>query len=69
MTAEPITIERLECALDRLAEIMVTMGDDGRHYLPIYDRIESELESMRANEDRMSAVRKRLERSKGQRAA
>ena len=59
----PITIERVERALDRLAEIIVFLGDDGVNVLPLYDRVESELETMKASTDRLALVRERLKRS------
>lgn len=35
---KPITAERIERALNRLAEIIVQLGDEGRKCLPIYKR-------------------------------
>ncbi len=39
---QPITIERVERALDKLAEIIVLLGENGINVLPIYDRLEKE---------------------------
>lgn len=57
----PVTIERVERALDKLAEMIVMMGDDGMKALPIYDRLESELEAMKAGADRLASVYKRAD--------
>jgi len=66
---KPITIERIERALDRLAEIMVDLGGDGPRCLPIYRRLEQELAALRETENEMSAVRERVRRSKDRTAA
>ncbi|MGO6998275.1 hypothetical protein [Rhizobium leguminosarum] len=65
---KPITAKRIERALDRLAEIMVRLGDEGQKCLPIYKRLEAELATYRALERDMAAVRERAKRSKAQRA-
>lgn len=56
-----ISIERVERALDKLAEIIVFLGDDGVNVLPLYDRVESELETMKASADRLASVHKRAD--------
>jgi hypothetical protein len=43
-TAVVITVEVLEKCLDRLARIIDQAGDRGAVYLPIYDRLEAELQ-------------------------
>lgn len=63
-----VTPERLDNALDRLAEVMIFMGDKGHIYLPIYERLEQELEQMRSADNKMSAVHARLKRSQDRKA-
>lgn len=60
---KPITPERIERALDRLAQIMVDLGPDGPQCLPIYERLEQELAALQVTEYKMAAVRDRLTRS------
>lgn len=60
----PLTVERVERALDKLAEIIVFLGDDGVNLLPIFERVEADLETMKASTDRLASVRERLKRSK-----
>lgn len=62
---KPITAKRIERALNRLAEVMVKLGSEGQICLPIYERLESELASYRAQEQKMLEVRVRAKRSKG----
>ena len=59
MRAQPITPERIERALDTLANIMVRSGPEGRAYLPLFENLEQELATLRAEEDVMSRVRAR----------
>lgn len=61
--SEPITVERIERALDTLALVMVQSGEEGSVYLPIYQRLERELTELRAEEDAMSRVLARVRRS------
>jgi hypothetical protein len=62
---EPVTAERIEKALDGLAQIMVDAGAAGRAYLPLFQRLERELAEMRAVDDAMAAVVARARRSTG----
>lgn len=57
-----ITVERIERALDKLAEVMLAIPN-GDRCLPIYERLETELAAYRAKEDKMAAVRERAHRS------
>ena len=59
-----ITPERLEAALDKLAEAMVRLGPKGVRVLPIYERLERDLEALRATEAKMARVYERARRSK-----
>ncbi|MDH7805509.1 hypothetical protein P3T33_000626 [Rhizobium sp. AN67] len=61
---QPITIERVERALDKLAEIIVLLGENGINVLPIYDRLEKELAALRSSGSQMDEVRARAARSK-----
>ena len=61
-TAVVITVEVLEKCLDRLARIIDQAGDRGAVYLPIYDRLEAELQKLRVKDDRMARIRARIRR-------
>lgn len=64
---QPITVETLETALDRLAVIMSEAPEEGVAYLPIWHRLERELEALRNQDDALAGVRARLARlSSGQ---
>lgn len=65
--AGAVTVERLEGALDCLAEVMVEMGNDGAVYLPIYERLERELAEMRSAQDKMTAIRERAKAARSRR--
>jgi hypothetical protein len=54
------SVEVLEKHLDRLALAINRAGKRGAVYLPIYERIEAELEELRATEARMERARQRL---------
>jgi hypothetical protein len=57
-----ITVDALEQCLDRIALLIAESGDKGAVYLPIYDRLEAELQALRAREDRMERIRARFKR-------
>jgi hypothetical protein len=57
-----ITVAVLEKCLDRVALLIAESGDKGAVYLPIYDRLEAELEALKASEDRMARIRARIRR-------
>lgn len=59
-----ITSERVEAALDKLAHAMMRLGPKGERVLPIYERLERELEALRVNEAKMASVRDQARRSK-----
>lgn len=63
----PVTIQRLENALDRLAEAIVFMGDDGLKFLPVYRRVETELAAMKRCHEEMAAIRERVKQSRHRR--
>lgn len=58
----PVTIERIERAMDEVARAIDMAGDRGITYLPIYERLERELQECRAKQTTLSSVRARLER-------
>lgn len=58
----PVTIERIERAMDEVAIAIGMAGDRGAVYLPIYERLESELQVLRAKRNTLSAVMARLDR-------
>jgi hypothetical protein len=55
-----VSVEVLEKHLDRLALAIDRAGKRGAVYLPIYERIEVELDALRAKEKRMARARQRL---------
>ena len=57
-----ITVEVLEQCLDRVALLITESGDNGAVYLPVYDRLEAELQALKAKEDRMARIRARIRR-------
>ena len=63
---QPITIARIERAMDILAHWMVKLGDDGMKCLPIYDRLGMELEQLSSTESKMAEVFARAKRLKHQ---
>ncbi len=67
--SDHISADRIEKALDKLAGFMVRLGARGPTLLPIYERLEKELEARREVDGKMAAVRARLKQSKGRKAA
>lgn len=63
-TEKPLKIERVEHALDKLAAIIFRRGDDGIKFLPTYDRVEKELERMRAVKTRLEQIPQRAEQTR-----
>jgi len=55
-----VSVEVLEKCLDRVALAIDRAGKRGVVYLPIYERIEAELEILRARDKRMERARQRL---------
>lgn len=64
----PVTTERIERALDRVAEMIVARGDKGVPLLPLYDYLERALEDHHQKEERLAAVHRRVKRSLGRTA-
>lgn len=61
---KPVTIDRIERAMDGLAAIILAWKDDGKVFLPIYARLERELAQMRENDRMMSDITDRVRRSR-----
>ncbi|MCA6107722.1 hypothetical protein [Bradyrhizobium cenepequi] len=59
---EPIGVAEIEWCLDRLALEMERVGKRGIAYLPIYERLETELAAAKAKEDRLVRARVRAAR-------
>jgi hypothetical protein len=55
-----VSVEALERCLDRVALAIDRAGKRGAVYLPIYERIEAELDALNAKEERMERARRRL---------
>lgn len=60
-----ITPAVLEKCLDRVAGAINRAGSRGIVYLPIYERIEREIDTLRSRESKLDQIRRRLERSRG----
>jgi len=56
MLGEPITVERIEWCLDRVAIAIAKAGDHGSVYLPIYRRLERELAALKEDSTSLSAA-------------
>ncbi|MET4036745.1 hypothetical protein ABIB94_009046 [Bradyrhizobium sp. JR7.2] len=59
---EPITIDLLERCLDRLAYEMHRAPQGGEVYLPLFERLESDLAAAKAKEDMLERARVRAAR-------
>ncbi|WP_316224992.1 MULTISPECIES: hypothetical protein [unclassified Bradyrhizobium] len=57
-----ITIDALERCLDRLAIAMQRATQGGEVYLPIFERIEAEIEARKASESTMARALRRVRR-------
>lgn len=68
-TLQPITAQRIERALNRVAEIIVARGDQGETWLPLYDYLERALQDCQAKEGRLAAAHERVKRLRDQTAA
>lgn len=62
MTALPVTLDRIERALDEVALAIDTAGAEGIVYLPIYERLEREATAYRSRLGSLASARARLER-------
>jgi hypothetical protein len=57
-----ITVARLERCLDRVALVMERAGKKAPVYLPIYERLETELAALKAKEAMLERARERAAR-------
>ncbi|MGM4886441.1 hypothetical protein [Tardiphaga sp. 11_C7_N12_6] len=57
-----ITVEVLERCLDRLAIVMQRANQSGEVYLPIFERLEREIEAKKASESTMARAMRRFRR-------
>ncbi|WP_315743178.1 MULTISPECIES: hypothetical protein [unclassified Bradyrhizobium] len=57
-----ITVELLERCLDRLAIAMQRAPQGGEVYLPLYERLEREIEAKKATESTMARALRRVRR-------
>ncbi|MBR0937293.1 hypothetical protein [Bradyrhizobium jicamae] len=55
----PVTIERLEAALDLVSEVMVL--HDRSQFEPYVERLEREIAALRSKDDVMARARRRLQ--------
>lgn len=60
----PVTIERLEVYLNFLGGLMVDHSPEFDSLLPIYERLEQEIEDRRKSVDKMSLIRERVKQSR-----
>ncbi|UXN05229.1 hypothetical protein [Bartonella sp. HY761] len=65
----PVTVELLESYLDHLAHLMVDYAPDFDACLPLYERLEAEIEILKDKEKRMAAVYARANKLKQEKPA
>lgn len=63
-TQKEITAELIETCLDRVAHAIEGDEERGHVYLPIFERLEQELDNLRAQQGALARVRNRLRQSK-----
>lgn len=66
---KPVTVARIEKALDRLADLMASDRRLARKLLPLYTWFEEEADALREQDEHLQRVLARARRSKDQRAA
>lgn len=69
LPAVQVTPEKIEHCLDLLAGHIDRDPAQGRKLLPIYERLEQELEALKKETDALARIRARLKRSSDQTAA
>lgn len=65
---KPMTAARVERAIDTLASVMATAGPDAPLLIPIWKRLQTELERLKDEEAILSAARARVTQSQDQTA-
>ncbi len=65
----PVTLPRLERALDTLAAIIAARGEKGLVFLPIFDRLDAARRDLAAGESRLDEIRRRAAAAREGRAA
>ncbi len=65
----PLTVAELERHLDTVARVMSEAGDDAHLGIPIWNRLQRELEKQRDAEAALAAARERFRRSMDRTAA
>ncbi|EKF44018.1 hypothetical protein NA8A_04380 [Nitratireductor indicus C115] len=66
---KPITAARVERAIDTLAGVMATAGPDAPLLIPLWKRLQSELERLKEEEAILAAAMERVKQSRDQTAA
>jgi hypothetical protein len=66
---QPVTLEKLEQCLDRLAVIMEHPAIVAERMLPLWERLEREIALRQKSDDKLAAARDRARRLKGRTAA
>lgn len=57
---EKLTLERVDRALAKLAQMIILMGDEGECMWPLFDRIEQEREKMASRPERLQKALDRV---------
>lgn len=61
---KPMTAARVERAIDTLASVMASAGSDATLLIPIWKRLQTELERLKDEEAIIAEARERLRQSK-----
>lgn len=61
---KPMTAARVEHAIDTLASVMASAGSDATLLIPIWKRLQTELERLKDEEAIIAEARERLRQSK-----
>ena len=68
LSAEPVTIERLERALAVISYVIVQEGAGGAVYGPYLARLEKEIDALKAQDDVVARARRHIKRLRDQAA-
>lgn len=61
---KPVTVERIERALDRVAELILGRASDGHRLLPLFDYLEKQLSEQQRKDDTWERIHWRASRKK-----